>query len=124
MNAKVTVRKTPLETEALIQPDTHTVTDAKGRTIILGKPGVLAQYRLVKMLPPETAMNQAYVMMLLPMLYVKSIAGEDVLPPQTERQIEALIQRLDEEGVGAVMAAVTERWGNSDPEAASGEIKK
>jgi hypothetical protein len=124
MNAKVTVRKAAAETEALIQPDTHVVTDAKGRAITLTKPGPLAQFRLVRMLPADVAENRAYVMMVLPLLFVTAIDGDGVPPPQTERQIEALIQRLDEGGLAAVISGVQEKWGSQDPEAAAGEIKK
>jgi len=97
--------------------------DANGRIITLRKPGVLAQFRMVEMLG-ETAANQTYMSMVLPLIYVTAIDGEPVPAPSTKRELEALIQRLDEEGVGAVAVKVMETWGEVEPEAAKETIKK
>lgn len=92
------------------------VEDSTGRIITLRKPGVLAQYRLVEMLG-ETAKNQVYMGMVLPLLYVSAI-NDDKLPAlSTKREVEALIQRLDEAGIEAVMKGVQEHFGAPDPEA-------
>ncbi len=80
----------------------HQVTDAKGRVLTLRKPNVLAQYRLVKMLG-DSARNAAYMAMVTPLTYLAAIDGEPVMPPSTERELDALIQRLDDEGVMAIM---------------------
>lgn len=98
------------------------VTDASGRVITLRKPSMLAQYRLVEMLG-ESAKNQVYMGMVLPLLYVTGI-NDDKLPAlSTKREVEALIQRLDEAGIEAVMKGVQENFGASDPEADKAALK-
>lgn len=98
-----------------------TVTDAKGRTIVLKKPGTLAQFRLVELMG-ESAKNVVYMNMVLPLIFVVSIDGDSV-NKATKPQIEALIQRLDDEGVEAVAQAVQEHWGKQDPEADQAALK-
>jgi hypothetical protein len=97
------------------------VTDARGRAIKLRKPGVLAQYRLVETLG-ASASNQAYMGMVLPLIYVESIDGDPV-SVNNKMQIEALIQRLDEEGIKAVMEGVQAHFGAVDPEADKAALK-
>lgn len=100
-----------------------TIEDGNGRSITLQKPGVLAQFRLIKILGPETARNTTYVQMVLPLTYVVDIDGMVVAQPNTEREIDALISRLDEEGVTAVMIGVQEHFGSGSAEQAKEEIK-
>ncbi len=90
------------------------VVDTKGRSITLKKPGVLAQFRLVKILG-ESAKNEVYMGMIMPMIFISAIDGQVVPFPNTELEIEALIQRLDEDGVSAVMQGVQDNFGNIDP---------
>lgn len=91
--------------------ETHTVTDVRGRVFVLRKPQPLAQFRLVRLLDPDAAQNQAYVMMLFPLLFVHKIDEELVPFPQSEREIEGLISQLDQDGLDAVMAAIKDHWG-------------
>jgi len=97
--------------------------DANGHIITLRKPGVLAQFRMVEMLG-QTAENQTYMGMVFPIMYVSAIDGEPVASPSTKRELEALIQRLDEEGISAVALKVNETWGEANPEEAKAEVKK
>lgn len=99
------------------------VSDARGRTITLRKPGVLAQFRLVEGLG-DAAANTTYVGMVLPLIYVGAINGDAVAPLTTKRQAEALIQRLDEDGINAVMQGVQEHFGKQDLDAAKDDLKK
>jgi hypothetical protein len=98
-----------------------TVVDAKGREIVLKKPGVLAQFRLVEVMG-DSAKNVVYMNMILPLIFVASIGGDPVAK-STKAQIEALIQRLDDEGVEAVAEAVQKNWGKQDPEADQATLK-
>jgi hypothetical protein len=98
------------------------IQDEKGRSIALQKPGVLAQFRLIKILG-ETAKNTTYVQMVLPLTYVVEIDGVPVSQPNSEREIDALITRLDEEGVTAVMLGVNEHFGSANAEQVQEEIK-
>ena len=99
-----------------------TITDARGRSLRLAKPGILAQYRLIEMLGTAAA-NDTYVQMVLPLLYVGAIDGDTEISMMTKRELEALIQRLDEDGVAAVMKGVAEHFGTPDPEVTKAALK-
>ena len=91
------------------QADAATVTDARGRVIALRRPNVLAQYRMVEAMG-KSAENQVYMAMVMPLIYVASIDGDPVPPAATKAQIEALVQRLDEDGLAAVTKGIEERF--------------
>ena len=102
----------------------HLVEDARKRIITLKRPGVLAQYRLVEMVG-ESAKNEVYMGMVLPLIFVAAIDNEPVRMPVNRREIDALIERLEEDGIAAVMKGVQEHFGGSrDPEADKAAIKK
>ena len=98
------------------------VTDELGRSIKLKKPGVLAQYRLIEALG-DAAKNEVYTAMVLPLIFVSDIDGDAVYQPTSKREIEALIQRLDEAGIVAVNAGVSENFGKSRPETDQAALK-
>jgi hypothetical protein len=98
------------------------VVDARGRSIKLKKPGVLAQYRLIEVLG-DTAKNEVYTAMVLPLLFVSEIDGDVLMPLASKREIEALIQRLDEEGLEAVSNGVSDNFGKTDPDADKAALK-
>jgi hypothetical protein len=115
--AKITAAPRPKPTEgsaeALIAAATQPVdiSLADGTVVRLRKPDVLAQFRLIKALGPETAANQTLVMVYMPYLFVAAIDGEPVAFPTSERQMEAIIMRLGYDGVDAVALAVAKHWG-------------
>ena len=98
-----------------------TITDPKGRRIVLKSPGVLGQFRLIEMLG-QTASNQVYVNMVLPLIYVASV-DSDPAAFNTKRELEALIQRLEEDGISAVMEAVNTHFRKADPDADKEAVK-
>lgn len=120
---KVTLNPTPSQEAVAKMSATVKVTDARGRVITLKKPGVLAQYRLVDTCG-DSSRNDGYMAMVLPLIYVAEIEGDAVLPLGKRSEIDALIQRLDYDGIEAIMAGVRDNWGQSDPEADKAEIKK
>jgi hypothetical protein len=75
-----------------------------GITILVRKPGPLAQFRLIAAVGAELAANQTYMQMINPLIYISQINGEDVMPPMSNLEVEALITRLDDEGLGLVMS--------------------
>jgi hypothetical protein len=99
------------------------VTDSLGRVLKIKKPGVLSQYRLIEALG-DSAQNQTYMAMVLPLIYVTAIDDLAVHQPKSKMQVEALIQQLDEAGIEAVMKHVQETFGKSDPEQDKAELKK
>ncbi|MDB6104042.1 MAG: hypothetical protein JWO52_4041 [Gammaproteobacteria bacterium] len=116
--------QTPSQQAVAAASETHTVTDSKGRRIVLKKPGVLKQFRLVEALG-EVAENRVYMRMALPLLYVTDIDGEAVVSIMKKSELEALIQRLGDEGLETVMKAMDEHYGTmSDPEADKAALKK
>lgn len=119
------------------QPDTPTtqvinkamaptqVEDSLGRTIKLRKPGVLAQFRLIEMLGGHASTNDVYMGMVAPLMYISAIDDDDAIVIGTKTELEALIQRLGEEGIQAVMEKVKAVYGvQEDPKAAADKIKK
>ncbi len=92
------------------KPKSVTVTDTRGRVITLKKPGALAQYRIVEV-AGDSAANGTYMAMVLPLIFVTAIDAEAVYQPTSKMQLEALIQRLDEDGIAAVMKGVSADFG-------------
>lgn len=84
------------------------VTDALGRILTLRKPNVLAQYRLVDLLGQKSE-NRVYLAMVLPLLYLQKIDG-DAANFSNQRELEATIQRLDEEGLDALNRGIQEHF--------------
>lgn len=123
MPPKVTVHESPsqqLVREAVAE---QIVPDARGRKITLRKPAVIQQFRLVRLLG-DAAANATYMAMVFPLIFVTAIDGDPVLPPQKESEIEALIQRLDEDGIDAVVKGVGEYWGEQDAQGTHDLAKK
>ena len=120
---KVTVKESTPSAQLIAKAMQEvTVTDSAGRAIKLRKPGVLAQYRLVEVLG-DSARNDVYRGMVIPLIYVSEIDGTAVPQPSTKLQVEALIQRLDEHGIAAVMDGVNQNFGEQDPEATKAALK-
>ena len=116
--ARVTISQdAPSDTLQAAARQEATVTDTLGRSIKLTKPSVLAQFHLIEALG-NTASNQTYMAMVLPMLFVASIDGTPVVRPGTKAEVETLIQRLDEEGLTAVMKGVSANFGLGDEDVA------
>jgi hypothetical protein len=122
---KVTVNRTQTPTEQLIARATQEaeVVDANGRKIVLRKPGALAQFRLAEAVG-NSSTNQGYMAMVMPLIFVASIDGIIVPPLEQKKHVEALIVRLDDEGVAAVHKGVYEHFGESTAEADREELKK
>jgi hypothetical protein len=76
--------------------------DSRGRKLSVRKPDVLAQFRLIEALG-DTASNQSYVQMTMPLIYLGAIGDDPVFPPQNKIQIEALISELGDDGLSTLM---------------------
>ena len=127
VKVKVHESEASTPTRQAISKATKTVeiTDSLGRKIVLKKPPVLAQFRLVEILGPEVSKNHTYINMVLPLLYVESIDGDAVEFPMHKSEVEVLIKRLDDEGIEAVSQAIEAHFQrNSDPAADRAELKK
>lgn len=122
--ASVTVHDETPAQEAVRQAAAEaTVKDAQGRVLTLKRPSVLAQFQLVKMVGGAAAENQVYMAMILPLLYLAAIDGEAVRPPATQMQLDALIQRLDEDGITALADGVREHYAVASEEERRAAVK-
>jgi hypothetical protein len=109
-------------TEQIVQEANEVVlvTDSKGRKIGVKRPNVLAQYRLIETVGADTASNQVYMSMAMPVYWVVSVDGDKIPQPRTKAQLESAITRLDDEGIQAVidhMIAVGAPLGDEEAEA-------
>jgi hypothetical protein len=78
------------------------VVDAKRRQLTVRKLSVLEQIRVAKILGPQQSMNIPVVGIYRLAASVTAIDGVAEAFPASERQIEAMIQRLGDEGIEAV----------------------
>lgn len=119
MSPKATVRKngaafaapTPSETVVKASNKSVTVVDALGRSITVRKITPLLRMKFAEVVGAEAARNQVYIGTAALAVCVTEIDGEKIAFPSTKRELEAIIQRLDEEGVDAVAKAVAELSG-------------
>ena len=129
MTQKVTINpqgaEAPLPSEQIVRSanEEFSVTDSLGRSIVLKKPGVLAQFDLIEALG-DLAKNDVYRMMCIPAIYVVSIDGAIAPPPTNKMQMRALIARLGEEGFVAIREAIKERFPQEDDAEEDDTVKK
>ena len=79
------------------------ITDASGRKIGLRKLNVLDQVKLLRAVGPDQARNQPYVEIVTMSASVADIDGVPLIIPTNERQIDAAIGRIGDEGFAALM---------------------
>jgi hypothetical protein len=82
------------------------VTDRSGRELCVRPLSALDRLRLFKAIGPDLAENAPYVGMALLAISVTNIDNIPVPAPMTEGQIEALVQRLGDDGLAAVSDAL------------------
>lgn len=99
------------------------VQDSRGRTFVLKKPDVLAQFDLIEALG-ELAKNDVYRMMCIPAIYVVSIDGVVAPAPTNKLQMRALISRIGEDGFAAIQGAIRDRFPQEDDSGENEAVKK
>lgn len=77
-------------------------TDALGRTLGVTRINAKLQRRVFKALSSESAEKTRYLMQALTVCACVSIDGTPVAFPTSELQIDALIDRLEQEGLDAI----------------------
>jgi len=82
------------------------VTDRRGRELCVRRLSALDRLRLFKAIGPELAENAPYVGIALLAISVTDIDNIPLPIPMTEGQVEALVQRLGDEGLAAVSNAL------------------
>jgi hypothetical protein len=78
------------------------VCDDHGRRICFRRVSALDRLRLFKTLGHDLAQNAPYLGMALLAVSVTAIDDVPVPPPMTEGQLENLVQRLGDHGLGAI----------------------
>jgi hypothetical protein len=121
----VTIEKNTPSAEIINTTNAIETISAGSSTLGLRKPNVLQQYRMVE-LAGDSAKNEVYMAMIMPILWVVEINGEPQQPtPSTKRELEALIQRLGEEGISALMSHFTPKEGSeAESDVKSGQAVK
>lgn len=82
------------------------VTDKAGRTLTLRRVGVFETLRLYKALGPELSVNEAYMGLAVIAASVAVVDGVPLPFPNGEAGVEAILERLGEDGAAAVAAAI------------------
>jgi hypothetical protein len=125
---KITIKphsEAPTPSEQIVRAanEEFSVTDSLGRTLVLKKPSVLAQFDLIEALG-DLAKNDVYRVMCIPAIYVVSIDGAIAPPPSNKTQMRALISRLGEEGFAAVNKGIRERFPQEEDSEDDEAVKK
>jgi hypothetical protein len=123
---KITIREKPSEEHVRRALRETCVTDDLGRKITLTRPSIMAQFRLIEMIGKEDPALTAvptYMNMLNYLIYVSAIDGDQIFFPARKVEMDALIQRLDNEGVDAVFKGVQEHFENTGSETQRADIK-
>jgi hypothetical protein len=81
-------------------------TDAQGRRLTLRRLSALDKLRLFKAAGPQLAQNPPWLGTALLAASVTAIDDIPIPAPTSEAQIEAIVQRLGDEGINAVSAAL------------------
>ncbi len=97
------------------------VTDRLGRRLKVRRIGALARYDLLRLLGPDAAGHADLIGLALVAQSVCEIDSEPVAPLRTERELRALIQRLDDEGLDAASAAHEANFNSHSAGGAEGE---
>lgn len=122
--AEVVIHEAGAASNTPAAADLEVVTDARGRKLKLKRPTILQESRVVRMMG-EAAMNASYMSgYVLPAVMVVDIDGQAVPFPNSEREIEAAIQRLDHDGVEAVLGHILAQAKDKIAEAEEGAAVK
>jgi len=98
--------------------------DARGRVFTLRKPPLLAQYRIIEVMG-KSADIDTYRRMVTPLIYITGIDDDPITPPTNKMQLEALIQRIGDDGLTAVSECLEEHFGKKpDAEEEREALKK
>ena len=84
--------------------------------IKLKRPNVVTEFKFIEALG-DAASNQVFFQMTMPLLWVVSFDGVAVPRPETKVELYALMARLGDEGVAAVLADAAEQMNAAVAEA-------
>ena len=108
--AKVTVHETPTQSIVKAANQTGNRQFGEGRIVGIKKMLPLDRLKMFEVIGPENSKNEPYLGYAALAFHVASLDGEPVNRPATKLQLEALIQRLGDDGMEAVGEAVQEMF--------------
>lgn len=108
-----------------LPPGVEQITDDRGRILTVRTIGPRDRMRLFKAIGPVNSRNDPYVGTATLAYSVSEIDGEPVPIPATEIAVEALVDRLGDDGINAVAKVMMHRMGitDADMEAAGGDAQ-
>ena len=104
----VSVGAAPTRSQEIIAEAAKTVTvkDARGRAIEVRRPNNVTRRNARKAMSAESQTKMALMAEAMLAFLVVSIEGAPVLPPDNETKVEALQDRLGDEGLAAIADAL------------------
>ncbi len=120
MSPRASIRKNGAAAEAAPTPSaaivqaatkTKTVVDSLGRSITVRKFSALTRMKFAELVGAAAASNAQYLGVAALAAAVIEIDGDRVAFPTSKRELEALVQRLDDEGIEAIGPALAELAG-------------
>jgi hypothetical protein len=99
-----------------------TTVDSKGRRLTLRQLTALDTLRLFKAAGPVLAQNEPWLSMAGMAFAILEIDGVPVPTPVTEGQIEAVIERLGDEGLAAIANVMKDNYADSSTQADVGNL--
>jgi len=103
--------------------DAFDVEDVNGRKITLKKPNAIRKLRFIEALG-ESSSNRLWTGAVWPLMYVTAIDGKPVATPIAKIEMEALYERLGDDGMDAVSAGLGEYLKPGDEEVDAEAAKK
>lgn len=107
---------TPSQTIVAAAARVAEVVDARNRRIKIRKLNALDRMRLLEAIGATGSEIPQYLGYAVLAASVVSIDGSVESPPATKKQLEAMVQRLDDEGLNAVALGYKEHFGFGGPE--------
>ena len=99
------------------------VEDARGRSIGVRKLKVLERINMLKLIGSGNSDNLLYVSSVTPAFLVTRIDEDHIGKPTTQLQLDALLQRLDDDGLEAVTGWMAENYKELSAEEQKAELK-
>ena len=112
--AKVTVRKdahevTPTQQIVKAAATSFVVVDAAGRTITYRKLTALDQYRLMRIVGADASKNEMFMGFSAIAYAISQIDDDRMSTPASQRELDAMVQLLGEDGLGAISQDIAKR---------------
>jgi hypothetical protein len=112
MNSKITINEdSPSQAMVNDANKAFSAKDARGRTIAVKKLKPWDRLKMLEVIGAGQSDNAMYVGYASLVFYVVKIDDEAIARPTSKLQVEALMQRLDDDGLDTVGSLVEEHFG-------------